>query len=111
MPAPAPKTEQILFQVTPPGGQTQSVELIVNPETLTLLWKKVLNRRRTKTRLVTLFWGESPVKFAYRGQTGYAYPTITEINSQSATQTASMQNQQSSLTQQITKLQSEITAG
>ncbi len=109
MPASAPKTEQILFQN--PSDITKSVELIINPETLTLLWKKILNMQRTKTSLVTLFWGESPVKFTYRGQTGYAYPTISEITSQGATQTAALQTQQSNLTKQIELLQFELNTG
>jgi hypothetical protein len=121
MPTSAPKTEQILFRPptttsTDANGnittfQPDTVELIINPETLTLLWKKVLNRQRTKTRLVTLFWGESPVKFTYRGQTGYAYPTITEITAGASNQQASMQATQANLIKQINELQFELNTG
>ena len=53
-----------------------SFSLLINPEALTLAWRKVINRVRTKTRLVTLFWGEEPVKFTYNGQTGYIRPEV-----------------------------------
>lgn len=121
MPTSIPKTEQILFK--PPEAKTtdaqgrvtsfqpEPVELIINPEILTLMWKKVLNRRRTKTRFVTLFWGESPVKFTYRGQTGYAYPTITEMTASASAQQASMQSLQNDYIKQIEKLQNELRNG
>ena len=63
--------EPIIF--TPATGS--AIQLLVNPEQLNLRWRKVLNRVRTKTRLVTKFWGEEPVNFNYRGQTGYTFPT------------------------------------
>lgn len=81
MPLPQ-NSEQIIFQspqlINEKGPEYGVVQLLVNPETLTLTWKKVINRVRTKTRLVTLFWGEEPVKFTYRGQTGYVYPSFSD---------------------------------
>lgn len=66
--------EQITFTSYNGTQQQEFIELLINPELLTLTWKKVLNRTRTKNRLITMFWGEEPVKFNYRGQTGYLYP-------------------------------------
>ncbi len=62
------------------GVEASTIRLLVNPEQLDLRWTKVINRVRTKTRLVTFFWGEAPVAFNYRGQTGFTYPTATRRN-------------------------------
>jgi len=70
--------EQIIFTSYIGTNPDDKIELLINPETLTLMWKKVLNRTRTKNRLITMFWGEEPVKFNYRGQTGYLYPKVTK---------------------------------
>lgn len=90
-----------------------SFSLLINPETLTLTWKKVVNRVRTKTRLVTLFWGEDPVKFTYNGQTGYIKPytklwgdarSVEAYNKDQIEKSAAISNH-------ISKLEGQITAG
>lgn len=91
-----------------------SFRLLVNPETLTLTWRKVLNRVRTKTRLVTLFWGEEPVRFTYAGQTGYLKPSTKILGSEDATIEDYNKQQlarSAALTTYITKLEGQIKAG
>ena len=90
------------------------VKLMINPETLTLSWRKVINRVRTKTRLVTLFWGEEPVKFTYAGQTGYIQP-MTKIEGKVGYDVKKYNEEQleraSAISLYISKLQGQITAG
>lgn len=108
MPVSIPKGEQITFFAQSTG---QQIELLVNPETLTILFRKIYDRKRTKTRLVTFFWGEEPVKFVYRGQTGNLYPTIDQLTAGISSQQNALVSQKKSLQDQITKLQTEIFRG
>ena len=50
------------------------VTLKINPANLTINWKKIITRVRTKSRVVSLYWGQEPVNFSYVGQTGNLYP-------------------------------------
>jgi hypothetical protein len=104
-----PKNEQISF--IPADPTIQPVELLINPETLTLTWKKVITRRRTKTRLVTFFWGEEPVKFTYRGQTGYAYPSPSNVTGSVSASSTALLSQTYALNSEIGQLQREIDQG
>lgn len=108
MPVTNTKGEQIVFFAESSGDK---IELLINPETLTLLWRKVYNRVRTKSRLVTFFWGEEPVKFAYSGQTGNIYPTASQINAGLSAQQSAIQDRAKSLQTEMDKLQSEIIKG
>ena len=90
-----------------------SFSLLINPETLTLTWKKVINRVRTKTRLVTLFWGEEPVRFTYNGQTGYIKP-YTKLWGDARSVEAYNKDQiekSIAISDYISKLEGQITAG
>ena len=89
-----------------------SFSLLINPETLTLTWRKVINRVRTKTRLVTLFWGEEPVKFTYNGQTGYTRPDAEVRGDMSVEAYNKDQIKEAGrITKRITKLEGFITLG
>lgn len=77
--------EKLTFVTNKDGEATDSVQLLVNPELVNLQWRKVYSRLRTKSRIVTMFWGEEPVRFTLKGQTGYVYPTASEQNDAFAT--------------------------
>jgi hypothetical protein len=102
------KGEQIVFFAESSGDK---IELLINPETITLLWRKVYNRVRTKARLVTFFWGEEPVKFVYSGQTGNIYPTASQINAGLSSQQSAISDNAALLQTEIAKLQAEIIRG
>lgn len=110
------KQEQIIFNsVNREKNKLSSVELLINPETLTLTWKKVINRVRTKTRLVTLFWGEEPVRFTYTGQTGYTKPTLlrTDITGVGGVEAYNKEQmgRMTAISNYISKLQTQIKIG
>lgn len=87
------------------------IELLVNPETITLPFKKVLNRLRTKTRIVTLFWGEEPVPFNFQGQTGYTYPDARAIEALLGTQKINIKKDVDHIESEISKLEKEVAVG
>ena len=66
------------------------VILKINPANLTINWRKIITRVRTKSRIVSLYWGQEPINFSYIGQTGNLYPT-NEIQIQ-ASKTSTIQN-------------------
>lgn len=74
--------EPLIFRTKPnTHGATDTdkvITLLVNPESLTLNFKKIITRVRTKSRIVSLYWGQEPVNFTYNGQTGNLYPTATD---------------------------------
>lgn len=69
--------EPIRFRYKPPTNDSTLITLLINPEALTLNFKKVITRTRTKTRVVSFYWGQEPVNFSYQGQTGYLWPGQT----------------------------------
>lgn len=78
------KQEPIIFNFKPGGirddaptlNKFPQVTLLINPETITIPWKKIITRVRTKSRIVSLYWGQEPLTLAYKGQTGNLYPNI-----------------------------------
>lgn len=78
------KQEPIIFNFKPGGSRADApalaklpqVTLLINPETITIPWKKIITRVRTKSRIVSLYWGQEPLTLTYKGQTGNLYPNI-----------------------------------
>lgn len=76
------KQEPVIFNYKASDDETipsslrelSTITLLINPERLDLNWRKVITRLRTKSRIVSLFWGQEPVNFSYTGQTGNMYP-------------------------------------
>lgn len=76
------KQEPIIFNFKPGGfrddapalADLRQVTLLINPETVTIPWKKNITRVRTKSRIVSLYWGQEPLTLTYKGQTGNLYP-------------------------------------
>lgn len=98
-------TEKIQFYH---NSLSNSIVLLVNPETITLPFKKVINRLRTKTRIVTLFWGEEPVPFNFQGQTGYTYPDARALETLVDTQKIDLKKDIDKVEQDISKLEKEV---
>lgn len=81
------KQEPVIFNYKASDDETipaslrdlDMITLLINPERLDLNWRKVISRIRTKSRIVSLFWGQEPVNFSYTGQTGNIHPTSTEL--------------------------------
>lgn len=99
--------EQLEFK----ADNNEPVKLLVNPETITLQWKKVINRLRTKTRLVTLFWGEEPVRFTYNGQTGYTFPKMDKIDEKLNNYNKTIDDEISEVEKLIKQYKAEILSG
>lgn len=84
------KQEPIIFNYKPDESKDlpssivalPQITLLINPASLTLNWKKIITRTRTKSRIVSFYWGQEPVNFTYSGQTGSVYPTAQEINNE-----------------------------
>ena len=85
------KPEPIIFNYNKSIPTLPAIELKINPESLTLNWKKIITRARTKSRIVSFYWGQEPVNFTYRGQTGNVYPK-QELVSQLRNQRKSIEN-------------------
>lgn len=66
--------EPISFAYKDKKDGDPTITLLINPETLTLNFKKVITRTRTKSRIVSFYWGQEPVSFSYAGQTGNMWP-------------------------------------
>jgi len=67
--------EPLRFRYKPPTDDSTAITLSINPEALTLNFKKIVTPVRTKTRIVTFYWGQQPINFTYQGQTGNLYPS------------------------------------
>lgn len=85
------KSEPIIFNYKPVDSKLSEsikklpqVTLLINPESLSLNWKKIITRSRTKSRIVSFYWGQEPINFSYRGQTGNLYPSRELITYQQA---------------------------
>ena len=77
-----------------------TITLLINPETLTLNFKKVITRTRTKSRIVSFYWGQEPVSFSYAGQTGNMWPGNEIRDNFINTSTASIANNFSEIEKQ-----------
>lgn len=84
------KSEPLIFSCDDPSltDAPKKITLLVNPEALTINWKKVITRTRTKSRIVSFYWGQEPISLAYTGQTGSLIPTQSLLNSVVDTQAA-----------------------
>lgn len=105
------RQEPIIFNFKPGGkradapalGELSQITLLINPETVTIPWKKIITRVRTKSRIVSLYWGQEPLTLTYKGQTGNLYPHV-ELQKKVASSTIK------DLDDSITKLDDEILA-
>lgn len=74
------KQEPLIFKyIDEPNPR---ITLLINPETLTIPWKKIINRVRTKSRIVSFYYGQEPINLAYTGQTGSLIPDRATISKQ-----------------------------
>lgn len=107
----AMRQEPIIFNFKPGGSRADApalealsqITLLINPETVTIPWKKIITRVRTKSRIVSLYWGQEPLTLTYKGQTGNLYPHV-ELQKKVASSTIK------DLDDSITKLDDEILA-
>ena len=69
------RDEEQVKNLAPNLNEKLSITLLINPETLTLNFKKIITKTRTKSRIVSFYWGQEPVNFSYAGQTGNLFPS------------------------------------
>lgn len=56
-------------------SEAPRITLLINPEMLTINFKKIITKVRTKSRIVSFYYGQEPLNFTYQGQTGNLYPS------------------------------------
>ena len=116
------KQEPVIFNYKAEDDETvpsslrelSTITLLINPDRLDLNWRKVITRTRTKSRIVSLFWGQEPVNFSYTGQTGNMYPSrelatkIGQINSANKEQASLLQSDQDEANEALDQLNSDL---
>lgn len=91
-----------------------TITLLINPERLDLNWRKVITRLRTKSRIVSLFWGQEPVNFSYTGQTGNMYPStelathIGRVNTANREEASLLQADQGAATSSLDQINDDL---
>lgn len=116
------KQEPVIFNYKAEDDETipsslrelSTITLLINPDRLDLNWRKVVTRTRTKSRIVSLFWGQEPVNFSYTGQTGNMYPSrelatrIGQINTANKEQASLLQSDRSTLNSDLDTVNSDL---
>jgi len=112
------KQEPVIFNYKAEDDETvpsslrelSTITLLINPDRLDLNWRKVITRTRTKSRIVSLFWGQEPVNFSYTGQTGNMYPNrelatkIGQINTANKEQTSLLQSESEDIDSELAQV-------
>ena len=116
------KQEPVIFNYKATDDETipsslqelDTITLLINPDRLDLNWRKVITRIRTKSRIVSLFWGQEPVNFSYTGQTGNMYPSrelathIGRVNTANRDQASLLQSNISTLDSELDDVNSDL---
>ena len=116
------KQEPVIFNYKASDDETvpsslrelSTITLLINPERLDLNWRKVVTRLRTKSRIVSLFWGQEPVNFSYTGQTGNMYPNrelathIGKINTANREQASLFQSDQDEANSALDQINADL---
>ena len=116
------KQEPVIFNYKASDDETipsslrelSTITLLINPERLDLNWRKVITRLRTKSRIVSLFWGQEPVNFSYTGQTGNMYPNrelathIGQINTANRAQASLFQSDQDEANSALDQINADL---
>lgn len=103
------KSEPLVFSCDDPSltNVPKKITLLVNPEALTINWKKVITRTRTKSRIVSFYWGQEPISLNYTGQTGSLIPTTSALKAASNSINRDNQLNQIAVTDVLTGLYTE----
>ena len=116
------KQEPVIFNYKATDDETtpsslldlDTITLLINPDRLDLNWRKVVTRVRTKSRIVSLFWGQEPVNFSYTGQTGNMYPSrelathIGKVNTANTEQTAVLKSDQAAANSSLDQINDDL---
>lgn len=116
------KQEPVIFNYKASDDETipdslrelDTITLLINPERLDLNWRKVITRLRTKSRIVSLFWGQEPVNFSYTGQTGNMYPNrelathIGQVNTANKEQASLFKSDQDAANSELDQINSDL---
>ena len=100
------KSEPLIFSCDDPSitGAPKKITLLVNPEALTINWKKVITRTRTKSRIVSFYWGQEPISLGYTGQTGSLIPSREIVAKEASSNANSDINIATGYTEQLNDL-------
>ena len=116
------KQEPVIFNYKAKDDETipsslielDTITLLINPDRLDLNWRKVITRVRTKSRIVSLFWGQEPVNFSYTGQTGNMYPNrelathIGRVNTSNREQASLFQSDQDEANSSLDQINDDL---